>query len=97
MSLTSIIRGISGELEIGRTLLAGSGVAAITTPIIFQVLDMAHNGWHFDVVAWCTAYPGGLAALGALGVFSIASKDKSVAVAKQTQALPPLSEKGEGK
>ena len=93
MTITSILRGISGEIEIGRTLLAGSGIAAITTPIIFQLLDMAHNGWKFDVTAWCVAYPGGLAALGALGVFSIASKDKSVAVAKQTQAMPPLSAK----
>jgi hypothetical protein len=81
----NIIRGISGELEIGRTLLASSGIAAIFTPIAFDLADMWHNGWHFDVTAWCVAYPGGLAALAGLGVFAIGNKDKSVAQAIQTR------------
>jgi hypothetical protein len=78
------LRGISGEFEIGRVLLASSGAAAIVTPIVFQLLDMAHNGWKFDVTAWCVAYPGGLAALAGIGVFSIGQKDKGVATAKAT-------------
>lgn len=94
MTISNILRGIGGEFEIGRTLLAGSGVAAIATPIAFQIADMIHNGWHFDVTAWCVAYPGGLAALNALGVFAIGKKDTSVAAARQTQARPPLGDKG---
>jgi hypothetical protein len=93
VSLTNILRNINGELELGRTMLATSGFFAITTPILFEVLDMAHNGWHFNVTEWCVAYPGGLAALGALGVFAIGKKDKDVAVARQTQAMAPLSDK----
>lgn len=85
-ALSNILRGIGGEFEIGRTLLASSGVAAVTTPIIFQLLDMAHNDWHFDVTAWCVAYPGGLAALSAIGVFAIGKKDKDVAAAKVVTA-----------
>ncbi len=82
--ISNMLRGLSGDLEIGRVLLASSGAAAIFTPIAFQIADMAHNGWHFDVTAWCIAYPGGLAALAGIGVFSIGVKDKGVATAKAT-------------
>lgn len=86
MTFSNILKGISGEIEIGRTLLASSGVAAIITPIIFEIVSMAHNGWTFDVTAWCVAYPGGLTALGGLGVFAIGRKDRDVAEARATQA-----------
>jgi hypothetical protein len=94
MSWANVLRGISGEIEIGRTLLASSGAAAIFTPIGFQIADMWHNGFHFDVTAWCLAYPGGLTALGGIGVFAIGKKDTAVAAARQTQAQPPLDDKG---
>ncbi len=89
----NLLRGISGEFEIGRTLLASSGISAIFSPIAFEIGDLIHNGWHFDVVGWCGAYPTGLGALGALGVFAIGKKDVSVAAARQTQAMPPLDDK----
>lgn len=80
----NLLRGLSGEFEIGRVLLAGSGIAAIITPIVFEACEMAFNNGHFDVTAWCLAYPGGLAALAGIGVFSIGVKDKGVATAKAT-------------
>lgn len=86
MNLLNIMRGIGGEPEIGRTLLVIGVGAAVITPIIFEILDLAHNGWHFDVTAWCVAYPGGLVALVAGGVLAIGSKEKSTAVARATQA-----------
>lgn len=86
MSILRILKGVGGEFEIGRVLLASSGAAAIFSPLVFEVLDMWHNGWHFDVTAWCVAYPGGLAALSGIGVFALGRKDKDVAIAKQTQA-----------
>ena len=86
MMLTSFIRGVSGEVEIGRVLLASSGLAGVVSPLVFQYLDMMHNGWKFDVTAWCLAYPGGLAALSGIGVYTLGKKDKAVAEAKQTQA-----------
>lgn len=94
MSITNMLRNINGEIEIGRVLLAGSGLAGIVTPVVFEFLDMIHNGWHFDVTAWCVAYPGGLSALAGIGVFALGKKEKDVALARQTQALPPLSDKG---
>lgn len=93
MSAANLLKGIGGEFEIGRVLLAASGVAAIFTPIAFQLADMAHNGWHFDVTAWCLAYPGGLTALGGIGVYAIGKKDNAVALARQTVAMPPLEDK----
>jgi hypothetical protein len=86
MKILSALKNINGEFELGRLLLAGSGIAGITTPIGFELADMWHNNWHFDVTAWCVAYPGGLAALNALGVFAIGKKDKAVADAKATDA-----------
>lgn len=86
MKILGALKNINGEFEVGRLMLAGSGIAGIVTPIVFQALDMAHNTWHFDVAAWCVAYPGGLAALNGIGVFAIGKKDKAVADAMQTNA-----------
>jgi hypothetical protein len=94
MSLLNALRGIGGEFELGRLLLASSGIAAITTPIGFELADLWHNGWHFDVTAWCVAYPGGLGALAGIGVFAIGNKDRNVSIARQTAAQPPLDDKG---
>lgn len=85
MSIAGMLRGISGELEIGRATLAGAALAATVSPIGFQAWEMA-NGGHFDAVAWCTAYPGGLAALVTAGILGIGSKDKKVADARATGA-----------
>lgn len=86
MKILAALKNINGEFELGRLLLASSGIAGITTPIAFELADMYHNNWHFDVTAWCVAYPGGLAALAALGVFAIGKKEKDVATAKATDA-----------
>lgn len=85
MGISKILKNVQGEFEIGRTLLTGAGASAITSPIGFQVWDMWH-GAHFDVAAWCTAYPAGIAALVSTGVFAIGRKERDVAIAKQTQA-----------
>lgn len=86
MKLFGILKGIGGDYDIGRVSLAIGGFLSVTSPLGFEVYEIGWNGGHFDVTAWCLAYPGGLVALIAGGVFAIASKDKSVAAAKQTQA-----------
>ena len=96
MSLTNMLRNINGELELGRVVLAGSGVVSIVSPVAFQAWDM-FRGAHFDVAAWCAAYPVGLAALNSIGVFAIGKKEKDVAAARQTQSItPPPIEGGQG-
>lgn len=78
------LRGLSGEFEIGRVLLASGGTAAIFAPIVFIAGDMLFNGAHFDVVAFCTAYPAGLAALSGVGIYAIGKKEKDISTAKAT-------------
>ena len=92
MKILSILKNVQGDFEVGRTLLAASGASAIFSPLGFEFADLWHNGWHFDVTAWCVAYPGGLGALAGVGVFAIGKKDKDVATARQTIAQPPLSD-----
>ena len=79
-----MLRGIGGEVEIGRALLALASLAAIASPIGFQAWDMV-RGAHFDVTAWCVAYPGGLAALVTAGILGIGRKDQNVAAARATR------------
>jgi hypothetical protein len=80
----NFLRGISGEIEIGRVLLASGGAAAIFAPIVFIACDMIFHGAHFDIVAFCASYPVGLAALSGVGVYAIGKKEQSVATAKAT-------------
>lgn len=91
MRIVDILKGVGGDYEIGRVSLAIGGVFSVTSPIAFEIYEIGWNGGHFDVTAWCLAYPGGLVALVAGGVFAIASKDKSVAAAKQTQAATDVT------
>lgn len=86
IGLSQIFRTIGGELEIGRTLLVCASAAAIFTPIGFEIYEIGWNGGHFDVTAWCIAYPGGLVALVAGGVVSVGAKDQSIANARATTA-----------
>lgn len=89
-NITDILRGVSGRFEIGRVSLVVGGFFAVTSPIGFEVYEIGWNGGHFDVTAWCLAYPGGLVALVAGGVFAIGNKDKQVASAQTTTAaIPP--------
>lgn len=86
MNFLNIFKSLSGDIEIGRVSLGIGGFFAVITPIAFEIYEIGWNGGHFDVTAWCLAYPGGLAALTAGGVLSIASKEKSVATARATAA-----------
>lgn len=94
MSIANILRGTGGEFEIGRVSLAVGGLFAVVSPIGFEWYEVGFNGGHFDVTAWCLAYPGGLVALVAGGVFAIGNKEKQVAAARLTIAQPPLDDKG---
>lgn len=95
MSFGSIFRGLSGEMELGRTLGASGGASYIVSPLLFQAWDL-HKGGHFDPAAFCAAYGGGFGLMIAGVGTAIALKDRNVAVAKQQQAMPPLNQQPEG-
>jgi hypothetical protein len=85
VSIGNVLKGITGQFEIGRVSLAIGGVFATVSPIGFEIYEIGWNGGHFDVTAWCLAYPGGLVALVAGGVWGIGNKDKQVASAQVTR------------
>lgn len=87
MKILDILRsGNGGDFEIGRVWLSIGTFFAVTSPIGFEIYEVGWNGGHFDITAWCVAYPGGLVALVAGGVIAIGQKEKAIALAKQTQA-----------
>ncbi len=91
MNLLNMLRGISGEFEVNRVVgAAGAATYIVSTPI-FVAWEILYNHREFDLIAWCAAYPGGLAvAVGAIAG-AVALKDRSVATAtvvRETGAMP---------
>lgn len=88
MSILNALRGSGGDFEVQRTL----GAAGVLTYIFAAPAFLAwaiYRGAQFDLIAFCTAYPGGLGiAMGALAG-AISLKDRNVAVAKSVVAAPP--------
>jgi hypothetical protein len=85
VSLSNMLRGISGEFEINR-VLGACGVAAyiVTTPSLVA-WEVLHEGKGFDLVAFCAAFPTGLGvAIGAIAG-AVSLKDRNVATAMQTR------------
>lgn len=92
MNITNILKNINGEFEIGRVWLSVGTGSMVVAPVAFQAIDTFKNG-HWDPAAFCGGYGIGLGGLITSGVLAIGSKEKSIAVARQTQAAPPLDDK----
>jgi hypothetical protein len=90
VNLFNAIRGINGEPEIIRTTGAFGVFSYVVGALAFQAWAL-HRGDHFDIVAFCASFPGGLAlAYGAISG-AAALKDRNVAVAQtvsSTGAMP---------
>ena len=91
MILTNILKGINGEFEYTRVLGAIGVAVYIIAANGFEAWTVFGQGKPFDVVAYCAAFPSGLAV--AIGVIATAAahKEKTAAVAqtiKDTGALP---------
>ena len=85
MILSNMLKGIGGEPELIRTMGAVGVGAYIIGGIGFQAWNMA-RGVPFDVVAFCTAFPGGLGVAIGAAAGAVALKDRNVASAKVTEA-----------
>ena len=83
-SWTSALKGIGGEFEINRVVGAFGAVAYVMGANAFVAWDMA-RGNGFDLVAYCTAFPAGLAVAVAAIAGAVGWKDQKVANAKATE------------
>lgn len=85
MSILSILKGVTGEFEINRVVGAVGSLSYVICGNGFVLWDMWRNGAHFDITAYCLAFPGGLAvAVGSIAG-AVAIKDRNVAAAKVIQ------------
>lgn len=78
MSILNIIRGVTGEVELGRVLWALATVALIA----YQGLAIFLNHQDYSAIEFGT----GAAAILAAGGFGVAAKDKGVATAMKEKA-----------
>ena len=85
MILSNMLKGIGGEPEVIRTLGAIGVLAYIMGGLGFQTWSMI-QGHEFDIVAFCTAFPGGLGVAIGAAAGAVALKDRSVASARVTEA-----------
>lgn len=79
--LTNALKGIGGEFEITRLLAAFGVLVYVLGAHAFVVWTMIRGG-EFDLVAYCTAFPTGLAVAVGGGAGATALKDRNVAAAK---------------
>jgi hypothetical protein len=99
MSLSTMLKGISGEFEINRVIGAVGALAYIVVAVGLTAFEVVGRGRPFDLVAWCTAFPAGLGiAVGAIAG-AVAIKDRNVAAARQAGTAAPArrSEENSGK
>jgi hypothetical protein len=95
-AISNALKGIGGEYELNRLVGAFGGVAYVLGANGFVVWNML-NGAEFDVIGYCTAFPGGLAILAGGTAGAVAIKDRNVASAKiieQTGAVPTPAKDG---
>jgi hypothetical protein len=79
--LAAALKGISGEFEITRVVSFIGGMSYIAGANVFVFWNLC-AGREFDLVAYCAAFPAGLAAVVGAAAGSAAWKDKGVASAK---------------
>lgn len=89
--ILSALKGIGGEFELNRVVGAIGGLAYINGALAFVAWDVMVKGRPFDLIAFCAAFPGGLAVIVAAIAGAVSVKDRGVATAKvieTTGAIP---------
>lgn len=93
MILSNILRGISGEPELIRTLGAFGVLCYCVAALGFQAWAMG-RGQSFDIVAFCAAFPAGLGVAIGAAAGAVALKDRNVAAARVTTAQADAAAQG---
>ena len=92
---TNLLRGIGGEFELNRVVGFFGGIVYVVCANFFVWYRVVYKGGEFDIVAYCTAFPGGLAVVAGGTALAVAVKDRNVASSKVIQqtgskpATPP--------
>lgn len=86
MSLSNMMRGISGGFEVNRVIGTVGGFAYIFGAHAFVAWDTIAEGRPFDLTAYCLSFPAGLAAVVTGVAGAVAIKDRNVASARAKQA-----------
>lgn len=85
------LKGIGGQYELNRVVGAFGGVAYIVGAVGLTGYDVIVRSREFDIVAFCAAFPAGLAVVVGAIAGAVAWKDRGVATAKvisETGAIP---------
>lgn len=83
-SITNALKGIGGEFELNRLVGAFGGVTYIVGANGFVVWNFIREK-EFDLISYCTAFPGGLAVVVGSIAGAVAIKDRNVASARVIQ------------
>lgn len=78
---TEALRGANGGYELNRVVGFVGGFSYIVGAHVFVAWDLA-QGSTFDLVAYCAAFPAGLAVAATGSAAAVAIKDRNVAKAK---------------
>ena len=95
MPFDGALRGIGGEYEITRVLGGFGALAYCVSVIVFVGSEVIWRAKPFDLIAFCTAFPGGLVVIIGVAAGSASFKDRGVASARVTErtgaipAAPP--------
>lgn len=82
--LSEALRGANGGYELNRVVGFVGGMVYIVGAHVFVGWHMAEGG-EFDLIAYCAAFPGGLAVAAGGTAAAVAIKDRNVAQAKVTE------------
>jgi len=82
VSLLNALKGIGGEFELTRVAGAIGTAVFVATAAGYEGYDVIVRGVHFDVAAYCLAFPAGLSACVAAIAGAARWKDKGVEEAK---------------
>ncbi len=86
MSILNALKGIGGEFELNRVIGAFGGIVYTIAAPAFVAYELIAKERTFDLVAFCTAFPAGLAVIVGATAGAVALKDRNVAVAKAKEA-----------
>ncbi|MDH7638974.1 hypothetical protein [Sphingomonas oryzagri] len=98
MNILNALKGAGGEFEVNRTIGAVGALAYVLGAHAFVAWSLA-KGEHFDLTAYCLAFPGGLGVVVGSTAGAVAVKDRAVATSKiiadtgAVPAPPPLGPK----